>query len=76
MDSLGASGCTDLAIQRFAAPPGIGQVISIPIAPPATATTPGQWCAGGAYAAVTIVQKNQPEGLLGTILGYGALTLP
>jgi S-formylglutathione hydrolase FrmB len=76
VDSLGASGCTDLATQRFAAPPGVGTAISVPVAPPATATTPGQWCAGSAYAAATIVQKNQPADLIGTILGYGALTLP
>ena len=50
--------------------------MTVSISPPSTATTPNTWCPGGAAAAVTIVPKNGPPLLIGTLLGYAALSLP
>ncbi len=77
LEALSTTGgtCADTVGTRIVAPPP-GKLISVALSPPATATTPGNWCSGTNYAGVTIVQKGAPPNLLGTLLGYQAVTLP
>ena len=62
------SSCQDTTAQRISAPRA-GQHVSVSVAPPVTASSPGHWCEGPAVAALTEVPRNAPREL-GTIVGY------
>ncbi len=75
LDLTGASTCSDTTFARVDQP-AAGKLVTVSVSPPSTATTPNTWCPGGAAAAVTLVPKNGPPVLIGTLLGYAALSLP
>lgn len=75
LDLTGSSTCSSTGFAHVVQP-AVGKVVTVSISPPSTATTPNTWCPGGAAAAVTIVPKNGPPLLIGTLLGYATLSLP
>jgi S-formylglutathione hydrolase FrmB len=75
LDLTGSSTCSSTAFARVVQP-AVGKPVTVSLSPPSTATTPNTWCPGGAAAAVTIVPKNGPPLLIGTLLGYAVLSLP
>jgi S-formylglutathione hydrolase FrmB len=73
-EEIGTGTCQDASFIRISQP-AKGKLVTATVSPLASATTPGTWCGGTQYAAVTLVPNPSPP-LTGTIIGYTPITLP
>jgi hypothetical protein len=74
MISTTVGSCQDESVSRVYQPAD-GQTETVTVTPSSTATTPGNWCPGFTYIAVSEVPKGFPQ-VMGTILGYSGALMP